>query len=91
MSSEITLCAIERDEKWCRTCKHYNEPSDRVQDIHGECRRHAPTPRVTLKEYPRELFYADWPLVRYNDHCGDWDWDTSLDSWIDDPDENPRA
>ena len=89
MSSEIQNSAITREEKWCRTCKHYEMSVDRVQDEFGTCHRNAPTPLMSKEEHPRDLVFTHWPLVRFNDHCGEWVWDTSLDSWIDDPDENP--
>lgn len=80
--------AITRDEKWCRTCKHYRRFLDRVDDEHGTCHRNAPSPRITRDNVGGELFYADWPLVRFNDHCGEWAWDTSIETWIDNQEEN---
>ena len=91
MSSEIQNCSIERDEKWCRTCRHYEVGVDRVQDTHGGCRRHAPQPRLTTEENPKDIYFVVWPLVRFNSCCGDWAWEESLEAWIDDPEENPRA
>jgi len=91
MSSEIQNCAIERDEKWCRTCRHYEVADDRVQDTYGACHRHAPHPRLTTDESSKAIYFVDWPLVRFNAHCGDWAWDERLEAWIDDPEENPRA
>jgi hypothetical protein len=91
MSSEIQNCPIERDEKWCRTCRHYESGYDRVQDPFGECHRNAPMPRLTTEEFSKETYYVDWPSVRFNAHCGEWAWDSSIDAWIDDPEENPRA
>ena len=91
MSSDFQNCPIDRSERACRTCRHYDFFNDRIQDEHGTCRRHAPQPRLTNEESPTTLFYADWPLVRWNEHCGEWQWDETLEEWIDNPDETPKA
>lgn len=91
MSSEPKNCSIERDERWCRTCRHYVSFDDRVQDTYGACHRNAPVPRLTTEESPRDTVFVDWPMVRFNDHCGEWQWDETLEDWIDDPAENPKA
>jgi hypothetical protein len=91
MSYDSQFCPIERDEKSCRTCRHYDAADNRVQDSHGTCRRHAPQPRLTTEERPKDVYFVDWPLVSSGDYCGDWVWDESIEESIDAPKENPRA
>ena len=91
MSSFTENCAVERDERWCRTCRHYQYAVDPVQDTYGECRRNAPMPFITTSEFIKDTHHANWPLVRYSDHCGEWVWNPEVDSWIDDPEQNPRG
>ena len=47
----------------CRTCKYGEFPSE--TDNLGKCRRNSPVPDT-------ELGTAKWPIVAWNDWCGDW-------------------
>lgn len=62
---------IEPGEATCRTCIHYVN-DDRAQDETGECRRHAPFPRVALAS-DEEEYVVIWPTVGNGDWCGEWD------------------
>jgi hypothetical protein len=89
MSSNLNY--ITRDEVSCRTCRHYQRFSDRLRDEHANCLRHAPRPVTSESEDDALILYPSWPLVHRGDICGEWQWDTGLDKWIDNPEENPRA
>lgn len=47
----------------CRTCRYgdFESQSDNL----GKCRRNSPVP-------DKELGTAKWPIVAWNDWCGDW-------------------
>ena len=75
---DVTNSPIDADEESCRTCRFYEFYDDREQDEHGTCIRHAPQPRLTTDPNSNELFYADWPLVRWNAWCGEWQRDPEL-------------
>ena len=87
MSSDPHNAPITRDEATCRTCVHYDTAIDRVDDRHGQCKRHAPAAITTKYESPEDVFYAQWPWVPFFEKCGDWKWDESLEAWIDNPDQ----
>jgi len=49
---------------YCRVCK-YGEFESQSDNL-GKCRRNSPTP-------DKELGTAKWPIVAWNDWCGDWE------------------
>lgn len=57
-----------RSQEGCFTCKFYGGSYDAEAGV-GECRRFPPP-------YPgdvdRDRFGDDWPLVRINQWCGEW-------------------
>ena len=80
---DISNAPIGADEQYCRTCRFYEFTDSREQDQLGTCLRYAPRPQLVTTENPKELFYAEWPTVRCNDWCGDWQREPLLDQ----PDE----
>ena len=48
---------------YCRICRYGEFESD-TENV-GRCRRNSPVP-------DRELGTANWPIVAWNDWCGDW-------------------
>ena len=55
---------MSKDKKTCKTCKYSDE--------HGSsacfCKRHAP---IAVNGRYKNL--ADWPIVKENDWCGEWE------------------
>lgn len=49
---------------YCRICRYGEFESD-TENV-GRCRRNSPVP-------DRELGTAKWPIVAWNDWCGDWE------------------
>ncbi len=64
---ERGLPPLSMEERSCRSCAYYDflKGIDRVHAGNGECRRHAPTPGSGA--------VARWPVVLWNQWCGDWE------------------
>jgi len=66
------LPPIDAAEHSCRACVFYDFPDDRVQDANGICRRHAPHPALVPDDASDTAYFAEWPVVAWNDWCGEW-------------------
>lgn len=89
--SKTVPTPICRGEVNCRTCRFYDFVSSLVEDTEGYCRRNAPQPfLVTEKEnlnggYEEQV--AQWPLVKWNDGCGEWSENPLLEKMFDEKGE----
>ena len=79
MHPEPTNPDIGADEQACRTCRFYDFYDNRALDELGTCLRHAPQPKLTATEKTKELHYAEWPTVRWNAWCGEWQREPKMD------------
>lgn len=67
----------------CGACRHFrmlHSEANGWGDIHGECRRHAPSPLLALsRDFGKSEFIDQgseiiiWPLMFCEDWCGDWE------------------
>lgn len=63
----------------CWGCKWWNGSKNRHRDMRPEdqylqeqCRRHSPIANFTVGTISTE--YAEWPVTRAADWCGDWEY-----------------
>jgi hypothetical protein len=56
----------------CAACRFWlSLGADGLRAV-GECRRHAPSPRIPASRENKGDSYAWWPLTDDTDFCGEW-------------------